>query len=86
MEIRFTITYTELNSLNGRGIAIRMKVLPELLDCIVSKGFLHQQGQVDNRNWIKQKTFENIRNILALKVKNLKRKLSATFVNPTLQH
>jgi len=62
-----------------------MKVLPELLDCIVSKGFLHQQGQVDNRNWIKQKTFENIMNILALKVKNLKRKLKAAFVNPTLQ-
>jgi len=62
-----------------------MKVLPELLDCIISKCFLHQQGQVDNRNWIKQKTFENIRNILALKVKNLKRKLKAAFVNPTLQ-
>ena len=50
MEIRFTITYTELNSLDGRGTAIRMKVLPELLDCIISKCFLHQQGQVDNIN------------------------------------
>jgi len=40
---RFSITYTELHSIYCRGTAIRMKVLPELLDCIVSKCFLHQQ-------------------------------------------
>ena len=40
--IRFSTTYTEFNSFYCRRTAIRMKFLPEHLDCIVSKCFLHR--------------------------------------------
>jgi hypothetical protein len=42
--IRFSITYAEFNSLYCRGIAVRMKFLPECLDCIVFECFLHKTG------------------------------------------
>jgi hypothetical protein len=36
----------ELNSIYCRGTAIRMKMLPELLDCIISKCFLEGVEEV----------------------------------------